>query len=465
MKSISKKSICLLLNIYILCQPILDILTSLNVRYFPTALTIGIVVRFVFVACCGGYVLFFYRGTYKKTLKLFVVSVSVYGMAFLFSTVYNNGIGVLFTNVKMFVKMYYCIYVFIALYALWEEYHYVVSDKILTIVFVMYTTSIFLSAITDTSFGTYEYAAGYCGWFYAGNEIGAIVYILAIGAIWWSFKNKNIFFTFLCIFLTSFTSVYIGTKVPFLAICMATLILGGFYFVAYLKHKNKEDLIFLIKILILILGIGVLYYFNSPIKQNNQTMVEEHYEQNVVERIEDESLQEIENGVKPIHHSKAYLIVNWLLSNRLIMYEDAIIRYEEGSILEKAFGLGYDFNIGDKRFTSEIEMDFVALLVNHGWVGLIIYILPILIWVFICIRGIIKNIGAFLKMPQIIVYGYSCGIGAVCAALAGHVLISPAVSIYIAIYMVKLYAFFNIKNFTTNVRKYTSEDGNGCFKL
>ena len=68
-------------------------------------------------------------------------------------------------------------------------------------------------------------------------------------------------------------------------------------------------------------------------------------------------------------------------------------------------------------------------------------------------------------MPQIIVYGYSVGIGVICAALAGHVLISPSVSLYVAVFMVKLYDFFDNKNSIINVRKNTIEDRNDCFKL
>ena len=76
---------------------------------------------------------------------------------------------------------------------MYQQYQYVVSDWLLVGVYCEYTVSIFLSAITNTSFGTYDYGKGYCGWFYAGNEVGAIISILAIVALFWAVKSKKKF--------------------------------------------------------------------------------------------------------------------------------------------------------------------------------------------------------------------------------------------------------------------------------
>lgn len=197
--------------------------------------------------------------------------------------------------------------------------------------------------------------------------------------------------------------------------------------------------------------IIVLYQFNSPVKVNNQTMVGEHYQTYVVEEeqseqkaVEDhEEIEETEEKTveKTEVKSKLYLVANWLLSNRLVMYEDAVERWTEGNPGEKILGLGYVFDIDKERYDTVIEMDFVALLINHGYVGFFIYMVPIIGFAVICLKKAIKNIKDLLEMYPLVVYAYAILIGLACAFLAGHVLIAPGVSIYIAICIIKLYGF------------------------
>ena len=159
-----------LLNWYIILQPIIDILTSLGVRYGSDSITLGVAIRAVFVGIMAFYVMFIYRGKYEKAVKIYVAIISVYGLAFLANAAVCSGTYTIITNIKMFIKMYYFLYVLLGLFCMYQQYQYVVSDWLLVGVYCEYTVSIFLSAITNTSFGTYDYGKGYCGWFYAGNE-------------------------------------------------------------------------------------------------------------------------------------------------------------------------------------------------------------------------------------------------------------------------------------------------------
>lgn len=236
----SKERVWYILNIYILLQPIVDILTSLNVRYFPTALTVGIVVRFAFVGVMGMYLLFFYKGKNSRLVKGFFLMVSFYGILNIGHAAYLNGIGTLVNNSKMFIKMFYFIYVLLAFYAVYQQYGYKVEDNLLAFVFCEYAVSILISAITNTSFGTYMYAEGYCGWFYAGNEIGAIISILSIIAIYQAFSSTKRGMWLVVAFLVAFCSTYIGTKVPFLAIVAATVMMLGFSMLRLVIHKEKK---------------------------------------------------------------------------------------------------------------------------------------------------------------------------------------------------------------------------------
>lgn len=474
---VSKEHLIKIFSVFILLQPFIDILTSLNIRYFPTTLTVGVIVRFAFIGFIGFYLLFVYNGKQKRLVKTFFLVISLYGVIFIAHTVSVNGMSVFITNLKMFLKLFYFLYVLLLAYVLWIEFNYVVSDKIIAIVCSLYAISIFLSAITNTSFGTYDYAVGYCGWFYAGNEIGAIISILSIVAVFWAFTRKKIFYSIVFSVLIAFCSVYIGTKVPFFSVVGAIVILIFYYGVRLIIYHNCEDKIIVLKAFGMFMMILLLYYGDSPIKINNNTLLTEHYQTHVevnlqedlvddVSNIENseisESVPDMENSEisdnvsdtedveklknenvlskqKSLEDSKLYLIANWIMSDRLYMFRDVLDTFVNSSMQDKLFGLGYDFKIKGVRYSNLIEMDFAAIIVNQGVVGFILYLLPILCIVLYCIRCLFGRISHFWKKPEMIVYGYACIIGFGCAAIAGHVLTAPGVSIYIVILLIKLY--------------------------
>lgn len=425
-----KEKKIILLNWYIILQPIIDILTSLGVRYGSDSITLGVAIRAVFVGIMAFYVMFIYRGKYEKAVKIYVAIISVYGLAFLANAAVCSGTYTIITNIKMFIKMYYFLYVLLGLFCMYQQYQYVVSDWLLVGVYCEYTVSIFLSAITNTSFGTYDYGKGYCGWFYAGNEVGAIISILAIVALFWAVKSKKKFVWISIGFLCAFSGTYVGTKVPLLASAMAVIVLGFVCLIQKILYKTSSRNI--IRCVIILLAYCTLYMANSPVRQNNGIMVTEHYEESVVEK--EEALENEEN----IQKNKAYLVINWLLSNRLVYVEGTINRYCTGTVSEKLLGLGYSYTVGKGLNSNLIEMDFLALLFYHGIVGLMIYILPICFFAVYCIRALWKAIKKIFENESAIVYTYGILIGLACAAVSGHVLIAPAVSIYIAILIIKL---------------------------
>ena len=136
-----------------------------------------------------------------------------------------------------------------------------------------------------------------------------------------------------------------------------------------------------------------------------------------------------------------YVLANWLLSDRMGSIRHVITRYEKGSLMEKFFGIGYTFQIDGQWRTDVVEMDFVAIFLKQGIIGLVVYMVPILYFAVLCIRKLFKQIKNFWELEPALVYTYAILMGLGCAFLAGHVLVAPAVSIYIAICIIKLYAF------------------------
>ena len=487
------------LSLFVLLGPFVDMLTSVAVQFGISSLTVGIAVRFCFVAAISLYVLFMYRGPQRNLFRLAILITSVYGVVFLVSTVYINGFGVLVENVKMFFKTYFFIYVLLGILALYKEYKILISDKILTIVFCMYTASILLAVVTGTSFYTYYWQQiGYCGWFYAGNEIGAIIAILSGVAMLYGFAhNKYLWIGILG--LLAFSCTHIGTKVPFLGIIAIAVILTVFWFIKAVASRSKRAVNMVLKCLALIVCIVLLYHMNSPVKQlnaqandryegivdaidtqvsvatvgSNETLVDmteapEATEQTEVsEAIEETEVSEATEQIgapdwteetpqqetpitnqddaissdKEIKSDKIYAIINWLLSNRLSNIERVIEKYADSSLSEKLLGIGYIFKVDENWVSDTVEMDFVAIFIKQGIIGFGIYLMPIVIFAVICIVELLKKLKSFANLDVVIVYAYGVLIGLACAFVAGHVLVAPAVSIYIAVFIVKLYAY------------------------
>ena len=139
--------------------------------------------------------------------------------------------------------------------------------------------------------------------------------------------------------------------------------------------------------------------------------------------------------------SEVYLLANWILSNRLSNIDHVIKRYENGSLMEKLFGIGYLFQINGTWCSDVVEMDFVAIFLKQGIIGLTVYMIPILCFAILCIRKLFRQLKQFWDLEPAFIYTYAILMGLACAFLAGHVMVAPAVSIYIAICIVKLYAF------------------------
>ncbi len=441
MKPIEKRFLKLI-EWFIILQPVIDFLTSLTARFINTTFTVGIVTRFLFVAFIGIYFLFIYNGIHKKWLLGYYIATSLYGVLNIGINALNYGASTVMENGKMFFKMYYFIYVLLFFYALYRKYGFTVKAKFLSIVFIEYTASIFISAITDTSFVTYEYGEGYCGWFYAGNEVGAIVSILAAIALIYAFSSKSIILKLCVGFLTAFASVYIGTKVPFFACIGAVVVLGAIFAVKFISKKEKNDGKILIQAVAILLITVILFQFNSPIKRNNSTMMGEHFDSHVSDKLDDPDEEVLFEGVSndsPLY--KAFLMANWLLSNRLIMIAPAFDSFLRSDAMQMLTGLGYRFDTSNGgTFKDLIEMDFLALLINHGILGSIIYLLPVIYFAVICLKKFFKKFKQFFQMERELVCFYSILIALGCAFLAGHVFVAPAVSIYFAIIIIKVFA-------------------------
>ena len=137
----------------------------------------------------------------------------------------------------------------------------------------------------------------------------------------------------------------------------------------------------------------------------------------------------IENTTNEYKDNDNVIVDNVIFSSRLNFLKIDSKIYKESNIADKFFGIGLT---GDDKvdypFEKRSELDFCDLFLRYGILGFILYMLPIVILLIkmikICFIEKLKNIDNILPL-------YSIFIGSVISAFAGHVISSPAVSIYL----------------------------------
>ena len=236
------------LLIFLGIQPLIDVLTTYSISLNIT-ITFGVIIRFFILILSILYILF-------KSIQL-GKRYYIYYLFLLFSVlligVINNSFAKPIFSIseegKFIVKVVYLsimllVYV-LALNSLKSKLqleakllkHILIGSLIINIVMVV-------SIATSTSLTSYDYTKiGYTGWFFAGNEIGAILAIIFPMVLLYSIQNtksaKDIY-KWIPTVLMIFSLLAVGTKVGYGA-CILVLVIAFFMklFELYLSRKTS----------------------------------------------------------------------------------------------------------------------------------------------------------------------------------------------------------------------------------
>jgi hypothetical protein len=337
-----------------------------------------------------------------------------------------------------------------------------ISSEFLMYLLLGYTGIIFIATITGTYFRSYNeylYGLGTVGWFFAANEIGSIIAILAPFTVANIIQNKinkiNITAMVLCIL----SVLYIGTKVPFIGFIGALFVLFMYVIVVaiFSKLNNKNNLLNYKKIITSIVGISLSFcvlFYNSPIYKNilfNYGHIIQKIT-NIVQKEEKEGQVNDQppssNGGKPEEnqpeleinmHINQDDVVGSLLSNRSEFANEVKSIFKSSSITRKLIGLGHVIEIRDDMYTDKtIEMDHLDIFYRHGIIGSILYFAQLIILLGFIVKNVFRRINYLLDL-DVIVYIVSITLGISIAFFSGHVLTAPGVSIFIIIPIIVLY--------------------------
>lgn len=427
------ETISKLVLLFIVLQPLFDILSFLKIReYIPIG--ISTVVKPLFVFGVGIFIYFTNKQQRKSYTKIFVT----YGILIIVHCLMLKDIlvsnSVILHEVRFMINIAYMLVLFMIMDFLYKN-HPNREDfikklkKTLVVTFFIYCISILLAIVTGTSGRTYEYSDaakdGFKGWLDSGQIFGHALSITLPFLIYYMLnlkcKNKILnIISKISIVIPIIVLLLIGTKVTYfiaLIVLLSHFVLDLIYFI---KDKEKNYLISSI-ICMMVLVCSIFSYNYIPVKKNidinNSVLSEDMSESAKGSETNREDLlkmqQEINSSEQNSNKTKREQMrlkkiqnyYNWdLASARLLEQKyatgklhpgDTRVRqliynankYKLSTIEYKLFGLGYL----NQPNSLSIERDILMIIFNFGIIGFLTVLLkPILIWIKSAIK-IIKS--------------------------------------------------------------------------
>ncbi|HDR8169678.1 O-antigen ligase family protein [Bacillus cereus] len=432
------------LLLFIVFQPILDLLTSFSIYVLHMSATVGIVVRFAFMLLALGYLLLHHK---QQGAKKYILYLCLFGIVLAIGLVNNLMVKspVSFgEEVKFILKSVYpIVLLFGYIIALKElknnEYAF---HKIIT--YFLYATlilsiSIIAAMATGTDFPSYPNSKiGSRGWFFAGNDLSSIFAIMFPIVVLYSVHKTTSFskaYYWIPTVLAMYASIMIGTKVGYGAIVITLGIALFFLFIEYMIHRKKEGkgFTYLVNTIVAAVVLGGLLVLTpqTPIAKNMTIHLQIYeYKKSVQEekdRKEGKVVTDEEHKQGELTDSEMKSLIYSDRDKFLKVYKQY---YKEAPLSQKLFGMGYAGNYTTKM--KLVEMDFYDLFFAFGIVGFLMYLLPLLyfgIKIFIRIITNFKKLFSVKHMLLASTLVLSLGIG----FMSGHVLTAPAVSIFFTV--------------------------------
>lgn len=412
-----------LLEIFILSNPFIDLITSFSIFFLKLNITFGMIARFVFLLILLYYLLFKSNSKYKKLSVIYIMIVIMFGSLYLINMYLLKGLSVTVLEIKTLLKTFYFPILLVTLFNYFEEHKNNFNTKILTLLSVIYLTFILIPVLTNTSFSTYSSGkTGNIGWFYSPNEIGAILALLSPFIIQKLKNNVNKWYVYGLFALYVFVMLEIGTKVPFLGILLTIVSLLIFTIIDFLLdepkwHKIWEFFKKPLTIPFLVLFFIVVFLYQSSSLNFNMN----YHKQSLV-------------GDNPSSELKEEDYMNLVFSSRDKYNEIVFKKFKLSNAKEQLFGMGYvDVHKQFDRQYNIVEIDYMDILYMYGILGFVIYYLFLFILIIDIFFKAFKNFKKTVCEEKNIVYiiGVSLIFGV--AFFAGHVFTAPAVSIYPAL--------------------------------
>lgn len=365
--------------IFLLSQPFLDIIAGTS---FLNG--IHVIIRGLFFIFCL-FELVKNKNDYKLTLLLTTI-MFIYFCSYL--SLYHYGLT---NSISYTLKLFY-----LPITTMFFYYHKdKIDDKYISIILLTYLILLMTCYIFNIGNGIYESGinkTGFKGLFNSINEFSAIVIILLPLSLDFFLKRKKYLYCFFTIVLVGMTSMLTGTKV-----ILGGIIICLLYFL-YLPFKNffikqnhlKKGMI----ITSILLSIGIIFFLITNTTAYKNAIVQAKFFK-----------------VKNITSLKG--INKVVFNDRFSFIPASQKEFNKAPLQEKMLGLPYNSSRKD------VEIDLFDIFYKYGIIGLLI-IVSIIIYYGYKSRLTGTYLLSFILLILI-------------SETSGHVLIYPAVSIYLGI--------------------------------
>ena len=403
MTNFIKKNISTIIAIFILLSPVIDLITGLSLHVFKINLTMGIILRVIFLLFICFVVLFIFK---KKKILIPYLIIGLYMILYVVGIIIYKEFN--FIEIQGLVKVFYFPILLVSLYMIKEEIR--ISNMTLFTTLFLYLIFIFIPLILGMGFDSYEITkAGTLGFYNSANEISGIISILTPIMFIILVEGKNVIAKILLMIVYLIVILMMGTKTPLLTLGITLFVVLLYFGGKALKEKQFKKII--IGSLIILIGISslILIIPMTNFYKNIETHLDYLKLDNVTEVFEDEEL-----------------VDHFIFSQRLTFLNRKTKLYNNSSTYQKLFGIGY---LKGTKKTKMIEMDYFDILYSHGIIGFIIFfgITTCLLFDLLS-RKRKPSIGRYMNLLSVLLIIFL-------AFFTGHILTAPSVSLLVIIIM------------------------------
>lgn len=329
-----KKNSSLLISIFLLISPVIDLVTQSNIiktNYY----SIGLILRGLFLIG----IIFLTISTYKKKKLLIPYSILLsYFMIYISGSFLYKDTFCLIKDVQGLIRVFYFPIIFLSLYSLREEIR--ISKYTLWTTLCIYTLFLYFLFITNNQSLLKNYF-----------ELKGIISILVPFIFIMISNTKNILKKIIILFVFIGTSFILKSKTILLSFYITIFLSIIYYIKKQIQERNIKQLILLIFISIITLS-SMTITIPKIILNNHKNLT-------ISKVIKDEEL-----------------VNKYMMNQRLTRLKKKALVYKESNIYQKLFGIGY---YKDKEEINIIKMDYFDIYYSHGLIGFLLFFIIILI--------------------------------------------------------------------------------------
>lgn len=404
--------------IFLIMQPIIDVLTAIMLNIFNIDFTIGIIIRFIFMLFMIYYLFFVNKNNDKKKSIIYILFILFYFILYGISMFCINDNNQFLFEIKNMVKSFYFPIILVSLLELYKSKKNSIDIKLFRNIFILYCLFILIPNVLNVGFDAYEVTKkGNIGLFYTANEVGAIISILMPLFICDILSKKNIYLDIVVSVILLYLLTSIGTKGPLISLVIIVFVYLMKYLKECIKEKKYKPIVFSIITFIIIVSLSLLVMPKTTFYKNIKT------------HLDFLKVDEVSDLTKP------KIFDHFIFSSRLKFWNKTNKDYINSNLQSKLLGIGYK-----KSNMKMVEMDYVDIFYRHGIVGFIIYFSSL---IYILYLVIWKNKGIKAKDNRYYSYLLSIFLALILALFTGHVLTSPSVSIFVALIINLFYNNFS----------------------